>query len=243
MKSKNPTVLVTGSSQRIGAAIIRKFHAHGLDVAIHYRNARDEAHSLESELNAIRSHSARVFRTDLLLPKAIARLGQCVIDHFGRLDVLINNASIFRQDDHNAPGLAEQLFGVHVQAPNLLTEAVANALRKTNGSVINITDIYAQRPLRGYSLYCASKAALESLTKSQAVMLAPEIRVNAIAPGAILWPENSKTGSKKVIDNTPLQRVGKVSEIADAAVFLALFSKFTTGQVLVVDGGRSVVEP
>ena len=185
MKSKNPTVLVTGSSQRIGAAIIRKFHAHGLDVAIHYRNAREEAHSLEAELNAIRSRSARVFRTDLLLPKAITRLGQCVIDHFGRLDVLINNASIFRQDDHSMPDLAEQLFGIHVQAPNLLTEAVANALRKTKGSVINITDIYAQRPLQGYGLYCASKAALESLTKSQAIMLAPDVRVNAIAPGAI----------------------------------------------------------
>jgi len=232
--------LVTGGSRRIGAAIVRELHGQGLRVAIHYRNANLDAHQLADELNTIRTDSAAVFQADFNQFDQISDLGEAVVRRFGRLDILINNASdflpsLFEQASDDAFG---NLFNVHVKAPYFLTQSVLPELITAGGCVLNITDIYANRQLPNYALYCASKAALASLTKSLALELAPNIRVNAIAPGAILWVENEPE-SLELISRTPLRRLGDVNDITAAVKYLLFEAKFTTGEVLVIDGGRS----
>ena len=236
--------LVTGGSHRIGAAIIRDLHAEGLRVAIHYRSSREQAMQLAAELNRTRAKSATTFQADFDDLDQVFQLGQAVIDHFGRLDVLINNASEFLPssiEDTSADRFGE-LFGVHVKAPYFLTQSVLPQLLATKGCILNITDIYANRPLANYSLYCAAKAALESLTKSLALELAPNVRVNAIAPGAILWVEG-ESACEQLIENTPLKRLGDTKEITAAVRYLVFDATFTTGNVLTVDGGRSITPP
>ena len=244
MNSDRKVALVTGSSQRIGAAIVRSLHADGMDVAIHYNNSETKANQLQSELNSLRADSATTFQANFSDLEAVGKLGNGVINHFGRLDVLINNASIFDLESEAALSMEsyQKLVDIHIGTPYFLTIAVTEALRETNGCVINITDIYAQRPNASLALYSASKAALESMTKSFALEFAPRVRVNAIAPGAILWP-NDDTESESILEKTPLGRLGRVEEIANAVNYLVFDATFTTGQVLTIDGGRTVTTP
>ncbi len=244
MKSERKVALVTGGGRRIGAAIVHRLHSNGMDVAIHYRKSESHANQLRDELNAKRSDSAKTFPADLSDLPAIESFADRVITQFGRLDVLVNNASLidFEFDAVLSMNQYHALLDVHIGAPYYLTSAVAPALEESRGCVINITDIYAQRPKNSMALYSASKAGLESLTKSFALEMAPNVRVNAIAPGAILWLENASP-EESILNNTPLGRLGTVDEIADAVRYLVFDATFTTGQVLTVDGGRTIVSP
>ena len=244
MKSEGKVALVTGSSQRIGAAIARELHSQGLTVAIHYRSSEFQAKELTQELNGIRPNSAVEFQADLFEFDQILELGNQLTQSFGRLDVLVNNASEFQPNaiGDTSTESFDRMFGIHVKAPYFLVQSVLPVLQKVKGCVVNVTDIYASHPLQDYSLYCASKAALEALTKSLALELAPEVRVNAVAPGAILWAEG-ETVAQEVLSKTPLGRIGTVNELAAAVRYLALEATFTTGQTLTVDGGRVITTP
>ena len=247
MSSENSekTALVTGGSKQIGAAIVCGLHARGFKVAIHFRNSDREANQLARKLNGLRPESAYVFRANLLDTRAVLQLGAAVVERFSRLDVLVNNASVFSANQSGDASIRQfdELTGIHMKAPYFLTQAVAPFLSESKGCVINITDIYAIRPLPNYALYCATKYGLESLTRSMAMELAPDVRVNAVAPGAIIWPEHDDSGKQEMIQRTPLNRIGDVNEIADMVVFLACDATFMTGQVLTVDGGRIIVSP
>ncbi len=236
--------LVSGGSQRIGAAIVRELHLQGMRVAIHYRTSQDQALQLADELNRQISGSAIAIQADFQSLDQVSRLGQQVIQHFGRLDVLINNASEFLPSPiaSESADTFGRLFSVHVKAPYFLTQSVLKTLVENKGCIVNITDIYASRPLEDYSLYCASKAALESLTKSLALELAPDVRVNAIAPGAILWVEGEPICTD-LISRTPLRRLGDSSNIAAAVKYLVFDAQFTTGEILTIDGGRQINTP
>lgn len=242
---ENKTVLVTGGATRIGASIARECHAAGAMVFIHYRNSEVPAQQLTGELNAIRDKSAVAIRADLQDPQAPAALLEKVRNHSGRLDVLVNNAADFfatplgsvSQDDW------DRLVGSNLRAPLFLSQAFRPLLKESNGLILNILDIHAEKPLAGHSVYCIAKAGLSMLTRSLALDLAPEIRVNGIAPGAILWPTQGMPAKEKdaIISQTPLGRTGEVSDIASLAVFLATDAGYITGQVIAVDGGRSLV--
>lgn len=235
--------LITGGSRRIGAAIVRGLHSRGLNVAIHYRESKEDAKRLSSQLNQIRPNSAAIFGSvDLLDFDACSHLAENTFAHFSRLDVLVNNASIFEPTQISETSLEEiqRISAVNVYAPYSLMQSAAPMLKITNGSIVNVSDIYARFPKINYSIYCAAKASLESLTKSFALELAPEIRVNAIAPGAILWPESPTANKVEIIEKTPLKRLGDVEEIASAVNFLACDATYMTGQVLTMDGGRTI---
>ena len=233
--------LISGGARRIGSVIVRTLHNYGMNIMLHCRNSVEEAHQLKDELNLIRESSIQVLRFDLLKNGSPEQLVRMTMEQFGRLDVLVNNASLFYANtvESVTDAQIDELFGIHFNAPfNLIQQSLIH-LRKTKGCIVNLTDIYAQHSLPNYSVYCASKAALESLTRSLALELAPDIRVNAVAPGAILWAECS-TEQEAIIARTPLQRVGTAEEIASAVVYLVRDATFTTGQILAIDGGRSL---
>ncbi|MFN4262652.1 MAG: pteridine reductase [Thioalkalivibrionaceae bacterium] len=238
--------LVTGSARRIGRAIAEAFHARGLSVVVHYRNSADEAIALVKRFNSVRHDSARAVRGDLLDPDDARQLAQAALAAFGRVDVLVHNASTFYptpidDDEHCFERAATDLLGSNLIGPLRLTRALHHELHQRRGAIVHIVDIHALRPLKRYSLYCAAKAGLWSLTQSLARELGPEIRVNGVAPGAILEPEAAvNAGSHEaMIDRTALKRAGLTSDIAGAVAFLALDAPYITGQVLPVDGGRS----
>ncbi len=235
--------LITGAGRRIGACIAEYLHQHGWSVVIHCNRSRDEADELCHRLNQQRTDSARVFAADLTQKKANQALIQQAIDWAGSLDLLVNNASLFipsALDDSN-DNLLDALFTINVQAPFWLSLAARQSLAKQQGAIINITDIHAETPLKGYAEYCQTKAALTMQTKALAREFAPEIRVNAIAPGAIAWPEHgnrlSASQQRAIIDKTLLKRHGEPVFIAQALLALAN-NPFITGQTLRVDGGR-----
>ena len=242
---KDKVVLVTGAARRVGAAIARSVHAQGAKVLLHYRSGDKEAAAVEAELNATRKDSVRRVRADLLAHSAPELLVRSAIERFGRLDVLVNNASSFFP---TAIGEIEdkgweELIGANVKAPLLLSQAAAPELAKTKGSIINIVDIHAERPLKGYIVYTIAKAGLAAMTRSLAMELAPEVRVNGIAPGAIAWPEDGQfppAVREQIIGNTLLKRLGEFDDIARAVCFLAADAPYVTGQILAVDGGRSI---
>ncbi len=244
-QANNRVALVTGAARRIGAAIVQQLHQIGFKVAIHCHHSIIEAQLLVKFLNDIRSDSACILQADLSQPNEYQDLIKHVIQWSGKLDLLINNASIFKRTSMNATDLDDwqALFAVNVQAPFLLSLAAYPHLTLQQGSIINITDIHADKPLRGYSVYCQTKAALVMQTKSLAKEFAPTVRVNAIAPGAIIWPEKENTLNLKVrediVANTLLKRHGDPSYIAQAVIALA-DNPFITGQILNVDGGRSI---
>jgi pteridine reductase len=238
------TVLVTGAARRIGAAIVATLHDAGMRVAIHYRESAAEADQLAGELNASRNDSARAFQADLISPGNPERLIEEVVGWAGTLDVLVNNASTFYptplgEIDESA---WTDLVGSNLKAPLFLSQAAARHLQESRGSIINIVDIHAQRPLRDHHVYGAAKAGLLMLTKSLAKELAPDIRVNAVAPGAIAWPENGMTETVKesILSEIPLGRSGNPVDIANAVLFLVRDATYSTGQVLKIDGGRSI---
>ena len=236
--------LVTGAARRIGAAIARRLHAAGASVLLHHRGAESDAAALEAELNAARAGSAVREKADLLAPIAPRALVGAALQRFGRLDLLVNNASAFYPTPVGSieAGHWEELIGSNLRAPLFLAQEAAEELGKRAGSIINIADIHAERPLKGYLVYSVAKSGLAALTRALALELAPAVRVNAVAPGAIAWPENGQFPPPergRIVGSTPLARLGKPEEIAQAVHFLAC-APFVTGQILAVDGGRSI---
>ena len=244
--SQQKVVLITGGAKRVGAAICRLLHASGANLMIHYRNSANEARALQSEFNLQRPNSAAIIQADLLTLPALPGLVQETIRHFGRLDVLINNASSYYPTELGQ--IDEQqwhdLTGSNLQAPLFLAQAAANELRRRRGCIVNITDMHVERPKKGYIVYRVAKAGLVTLTKSLAHELAPEVRVNAVAPGPVLWPEDNpqfdEVYRQRVISQTLLKRIGESDDVARAVRFLIDDAPFITGQVIAVDGGRSL---
>ena len=236
--------LVTGAARRVGAAIARRLHGAGAGVVLHYRGSRAEAAALEAELNAARAGSAASLQADLLSDQACAVLVAGALECFGRLDILVNNASTFYATRIGSIEARhwDELVGSNLRAPLFLAQAAAPHLRQSGGAIVNIVDIHAERPLKKFSVYSVAKAGLAALTRSLAMELAPEVRVNGVAPGAILWPESDHFDNperQRIVATTPLARVGDPADVAQAVHFLAC-APFVTGQILAVDGGRSV---
>ena len=238
------TVLITGGARRVGAAIARQLHAAGANLCIHYRKSSTEAASLADELNAARAKSTVIFQADLLDIGRLPALVEFAVRTFGGLDVLVNNASTFypTKVGEITPNAWDDLVGSNLKVPTFLSQAAAPALRKSSGLIINIVDIHALRPLRDYTVYCTAKAGLHMLTRSLAKELGPKIRVNGISPGPVMWPEHGGdvAAREKIIQRTILQRMGTPEDIARTALFFAASAPFITGQILAVDGGRSV---
>lgn len=243
MPAELPVALVTGAARRIGAAIAETLHAARYRVVIHCRQSRDEADTLAGKLNAARADSAIVMQADLLDHAAISNLVARAAAQWQRLDLLVNNASTFFPTPVGETTLAQwnDLIGSNLSAPFFLSQAAASFLRESRGAIVNLIDIHAERPLANHAAYSASKAGLHMLTRALAKELAPEVRVNGVSPGAILWPESGMNDRERenIIASTPLQRTGTPQDIADAVLFLAR-SEFITGQILAVDGGRSI---
>ena len=237
-------VLVTGAARRIGAAIVTRLHENGARVAIHYRGSAAEAAALAGSLNRIRPESAAPFQADLLDNEQIAPLIDAVVDWGGRLDGLVNNASTFYPtpigtitEDHWT-----DLMGSNLKAPLFLSQAAVPHLRLQQGAIVNLVDIHAQRPLRNHPVYGPAKAGLAMLTRALAKDLAPAIRVNGVSPGAILWPEEGMTpeAEASILKQIPLKRTGEPADIARAVLFLVQDAPYITGQIIAVDGGRSI---
>lgn len=239
-------MLVTGGAKRVGAAICRRLHAAGAVIAIHYRTSSGEAEALRDELNACRPDSAAIFCADLLELSALPRMVEEVLAKFGRIDGLINNASSFYATPLS--GVNEEqwqdLLGTNLRAPLFLAQAAADGLRHSRGCIVNIVDIHAERPMHGHLLYSIAKAGLVALTRGLAQEMAPYVRVNAVAPGVILWPESSawedEEQRRKIVAHTLLKREGEPDDIARTAAFLIQDAPYITGQVISVDGGRSI---
>ena len=237
-------ILVTGGSRRVGAAICRRLHAAGANIALHYRNSATEAQALQEELLSLRPDSVATFPADLLDTAALPQLITQVIRHFGRLDGLVNNASSFYATPLAGVNEAQwlDLTGTNLHAPLFLAQAAADELRRRHGCIVNIVDIHAERPMHGHLLYSVAKAGLVALTRSLAQELAPQVRVNAVAPGVIIWPENWEDAEeqRKIIAQTLLKREGEPDDIAKTVAFLIQDAPYITGQVIAVDGGRSI---
>jgi len=236
-------VLITGAARRVGAAITRTLHAAGARVAIHYRGSADEAQALADELNAARPQSAILLQADLLDTARLPGLIEATLGAFGRLDVLVNNASTFYSTPVGTITEAQwnDLLGSNLKAPLFLSQAAAPALKASQGLILNIVDIHGLRPLKGFPVYSPAKAGLVMLTHALARELSPEVRVNAVAPGPVLFPEEGLTEERKadIIERTLLKRRGSPEDIAKAVLFFASDAPYVTGQVLAVDGGRS----
>ncbi len=240
------TVLITGGAKRVGAAICRRLHAEGANLMIHYRSSVGEARALAGELNDQRPESAALVQADLLKVAGLPNLVHSAVKTFGGLDVLINNASSFfpTMVGEITEAHWDDLMGTNLKAPLFLSQAAAPELKKRRGCIVNITDIHAERPMKSYVVYSAGKAGLVSLTKSLARELGPEVRVNGVAPGPIMWPEDDpmfdQVSRQRIVSHTILKRTGGPDDIARAVHFLIADAPYVTGQVLAVDGGRSV---
>jgi len=241
-----PVALITGGARRIGAEIARTLHAAGFNIAIHCRHSLKDANALANTLNTARAHSASVFSADLINKSEIDRLAKALKKKWGRLDALINSASSFYPTplEEATEVQWDDLMGSNLKAPFFLAQAFAQSLQETEGCIINIADVHAERPLKHHAIYCAAKAGNIMLTKALARDLAPGVRVNGVAPGAIMWPESeselSADQQAEILQRIPLQRAGEPSDIARTVRFLICDAPYITGQVLPVDGGRSV---
>ena len=236
--------LVTGSAVRVGAAIVRELHANGASVAIHYRSSGAPADELAAELNAHRKDSAKTFQADLLDTPKIPELVNTVTNWKKRLDIVVNNASSFYPTPLSevTEEAWDDLVGSNLKAPLFVAKAAEPHLRAAKGSLINIVDIHAQRPLKDHLIYGPAKAGLAMLTRSLAKDLGPDVRVNGVSPGAILWPEGGMTDKAKssILEQIPLKRKGGPEDIAGCVLFLVRDAGYITGQIIAVDGGRSV---
>ncbi|MBM3341528.1 MAG: pteridine reductase [Betaproteobacteria bacterium] len=243
---QNKCVLVTGGARRLGAAIVRRLHAVGANVMVHYRASAAEARALVKALNTVRTGSAAAVKADLLHADTPRALVASCINTFGRLDVLVNNASSFyptpvgRMNER----VWNDLIGSNLKAPLFLAQAAEAELKKRRGAIVNIVDIHAEIPLKDYVIYTVAKGGLAALTRSLARELAPRVRVNGVSPGPILWPDaniwkNPKTRAA-IIKRSALQRVGEPNDIARAVAFLVTDAPYVTGQIIAVDGGRSI---
>ena len=238
-------VLITGGAKRVGAAICRRLHAAGANLMLHYRASAGEARLLQAELNHTRPSSVALIQADLLDIAKLPSLVDQTLATFGRLDALINNASSFFATPVGdiTPALWDDLIGTNLRAPTFLSQAAALPLRRSQGAIVNITDIHAERPLKGYVVYSLAKAGLSGLTRSLARELAPEVRVNAIAPGPILWPDDDQfdeLSRQRIVSHTPLKREGSPDGIARAVSFLLMDAPYVTGTTIAVDGGRQI---
>jgi len=241
---KQKIALITGASQRIGAAIAQKLHSRDVNLILHYRNSGIAAEQLAADLNRQRSGSVTLLQADFEHPGELEMLVDAVQERHGRLDVLVNNASAFEptpvgkvsQDDW------DHLMASNLRAPFFLSQALLPLLAANQGCIVNLVDIHAQRPLQDYSVYCIAKAGLLMMTLSLARELGPQVRVNGVAPGSILWPEMDldDAAKKAIIERTALKRRGEPEDIATAVAYLALDAPYVTGEILTVDGGRSL---
>ncbi|KAF1727348.1 pteridine reductase [Pseudoxanthomonas japonensis] len=243
MSTPRRVVLITGAARRIGAAIARRLHAEGYDVALHYRGSAGDMQSLVAELEAARAGSTLMLQADLAVFDRLPELVAKTVGHYGLLDALVNNASAFYPTPAGSttPAQWEELFGVNARAPFFLAQAAAPHLRAARGAIVNIADIYAEKPRADLAVYAASKAALLAVSRGLAVSLAPTVRVNAVSPGAILWPDGGIDTDMQanLLAQTPLGRVGDPSDIAGTVAWLLSdAAAYVTGQVIHVDGGR-----
>lgn len=242
----NKVALVTGSAQRIGAAIVKTLHDAGYNTVIHYRHSKEQAEILAAELNSRRKNSAVCIAADLHNTRDIQALATAAVAIWGRMDALINSASSFYPTPigNITETQWEELVGSNMKAPFFLAQALATALAKQQGAIVNIADIYAEKPLPAHAVYCMAKAGNVMLTKSLALELAPQVRVNGIAPGAILWPEQggamNQQAQQQLLAKIPMARTGSPKDIADAVLFLLRDAPYITGQIIAVDGGRSL---
>jgi len=242
--SERPVALVTGAARRVGAMIARTLHGAGYDVVLHCRNSRAERDALIAELEAARANSTLGLQANLAEADRLPELIEQTIARFGRLDALVNNASSFYPTPLGdiTARQCDEFFAANARAPVLLAQAAAPHLKSARGAIVNIVDIYAQRPLPQHAAYCMSKAALAMATLSLAQELGPEVRVNGVAPGAVLWPESGKEYADRqaIVARTPLQRAGRPDDIAGAVLWLLRDAPFVTGEIIRVDGGRAL---
>jgi pteridine reductase len=260
---ERPAVLVTGGARRVGAEIARAMHSAGANVIVHCHRSRTDAAQLVAVLEKARAGSTAIVEGDLLDTARLPALIEASVARFGRLDGLVNNASSFHATPLDQLGIAEwdDLVGTNLRAPLFLAKAAAAHLRASRGAIVNIVDIHSERPLAGFLAYSVAKSGLAGLTRALAIELAPEVRVNGVSPGAILWPESmveeragsdseGRAGSdykayppaerERITVQTPLRRTGSPEDIAGAVKYLLFDAPFVTGQVLAVDGGRSL---
>ena len=238
-------VLVTGGAKRVGAAIARRLHREGANLMLHYRGSERDAKALRTELNAARADSVALLQADLLDVMGLPEIVKNTVGRFERLDALVNNASSFFPTPVGEMTAAswDSLIGANLRAPLFLSQAAAPHLKKTGGAIVNITDIHADRPLKGYVIYSIAKTGLAGLTRSLARELAPEVRVNGVAPGAIVWPEDGSWDDltrQRIVSHTLLRRTGEPDDIARAVYYLIADAPYVTGQIIAVDGGRSI---
>ncbi|HEY0178096.1 MAG TPA: pteridine reductase [Dokdonella sp.] len=240
-----PAVLVTGAARRLGAAIARRLHAAGYDVALHARRSLDALEALVAELEAARAGSTLALPAELADAERLPALIDAVVARFGRLDGLVNNASAFYATPLGAitPAHWDELFAANARAPLFLAQAAAPHLAVRGGAIVNLIDVYAERPLAGHAVYCMAKAALAAATRALALELAPRVRVNGVAPGAVLWPEHGKPAAERdaLIARTPLRRLGTPDDVAGAVLWLLHDATFVTGEIVHVDGGRAAI--
>lgn len=240
-----PVVLVTGGARRVGAEIVRTLHEAGARIALHYRQSATAAERLAAELDIARPGSAFTVGGDLAVDGVPERVAQAVLARYGRLDGLVNNASSFFPTEVGRIDRAawDDLIGSNLKGPLFLSQALAPALREARGAIVNIVDIHAEQPLRHYLLYSVAKSGLAGLTRALALELAPEVRVNGVSPGPIDWPEDGQFPPEeraRIVAHTLLQRTGSPADIARTVRFLLLDAPYITGQILAVDGGRSI---
>jgi pteridine reductase len=243
---QNKVALVTGGAKRVGAAIVKRLHSEGMQVMIHYHHSHAAAYALRDELNRIRKDSASAMQADLLQMQELPKLIAHTLKTFGRLDALINNASTFHAtpigsiDETNW----NELIGTNLKVPLFLSQAAAPALKQNGGCIVNIIDIHAERPLENYVVYSVAKSALLGLTRSLSLELGPEVRVNGVSPGVAAWPADGghfdADEQARIVSQTSLKRAGSPEDIAGAVKFLVCDATYVTGQIINVDGGRSV---
>ena len=241
--SETPVVLITGAAHRIGATTAKLLHQNGMNIVLHYRSSRESAQAVQKELNDKRENSVILIQADLHTTNGLPALIEESVKAWGRLDVLINNASSFYPTKIGKTTEAQwdDLMGSNLKAPFFLSQAAAPHLKKSNGCIINIVDIHADRPLKTFPVYSMAKAGLTMMTKSLACELGPEIRVNGVAPGAILWPENlDEVAKQRIVSRTFLKRQGEPNDISKTILYLIRDANYITGQVISVDGGRSL---
>ncbi|MGO4700854.1 pteridine reductase [Dyella sp. 2RAB6] len=243
-RQERPVALITGGAKRVGAQIARTLHAAGYDLAVHFRSSVDAVAALTAELENQRPGSTMAIQGDLASLDKLPAMIDSTLERYGRLDALINNASAFYPTPIGSATTAQwnELFASNAQAPFFLAQAAVPALRETRGAIVNLVDVYAERPLANHPIYCMAKAALAAMTRSLALDLGPAIRVNGIAPGAVMWPSDGKPydDQQAMLARTPLQRAGSPQDVAGAVLWLLRDAPFVTGQIIRIDGGRSL---
>jgi pteridine reductase len=242
--NERPVALITGGAKRVGAVIARSLHAAGYDLALHCRHSVNEAEALAAELTAQRANSTLVLQAELADTRKLPRLIDATLARYGRLDALVNNASAFYSTPISEASVEQwnELFASNAQAPFFLAQAALPALRAAHGAIVNLVDIYAERSIANYPIYVMAKGALVAMTRTLALDLAPDVRVNGVAPGAVMWPSDGKSydDQQAVMARTPLGRAGTPEDVASAVLWLLRDAPFVTGQIIRVDGGRSI---